>query len=157
MTPVVLWLAALANPSVELGPAWAEFSRSPALKREKTTVEIGTLGFDRARGELRFWLRRTVSRHGKEQVMWADSGTCPALRAALAAMRDLPVSRFAPPGFSRGRSIIMDGIGYSLRSYSDEGSLTMNTNVGTPLASWVDNTLQALSPCWTATIPKRVR
>jgi hypothetical protein len=145
----------LAAHPVDLGPAWAEFSRKPALKREKTVVGIGTLGFDRRRSQLDFWLRRTVTANGIEKVAWADSRTCPAVRPMIAAMRELPVARFAPPGFSEGSPLIMDGVCYSLHSYSDDGSLTVSTNVGTPLASWVEASLERLGPCWTSTIPKR--
>ena len=53
-------------------------------------------------------------------------------------MRGIPVPRFAPIGSSKGPPIVLDGVSYSLRTYSDDGTLTEETNVGTPLAAWID-------------------
>jgi hypothetical protein len=69
-------LAAAGLP-VSLGPAWAEFSRDPQLMSVETRIEIGTRGYDRDRGRLDFWLRRTVTTLAPPVVTWADSRQLP--------------------------------------------------------------------------------
>jgi hypothetical protein len=154
MTLLLLPLAALASTPEELGPSWAEFSREPSMQHETTKVEIGTLGREQG-GRLAFWLRRTVTTDQGVNVGWASSRTCPAVYPALVALRALPVPRFAPPGLSAGPPIVMDGISYSIRAWSDEGQIEAETNVGTSLAGWVEGTLASLRPCWTARLPQR--
>ena len=159
MTIILAAFVALVPIPLELGSAWAEFSRAPAGHLTKTKVEVGTLGYDRSRKRLDFWLRRTVVSgiERTEQVTWATTRTCAAARPALASMRDIPVPKFAPIGSSEGPPVVLDGIGYSLRSYSDQGTLTEETNVDTPLASWIEQTLKALDQCWTRVVPERTR
>jgi hypothetical protein len=70
-------------------------------------------------------------------------------------MRNIPVPKFAPIGSSGGAPVIIDGIAYSLRSYSDEGTLTAETNLGTPLATWIEEALKVLDSCWTKATPHR--
>jgi hypothetical protein len=154
--PLLLFLAAVPVPA-GYGTPWAEFSRAPALRLIKTRVEVGTLGYDRNRKQLDFWLRRTIVRGGAqhEEVSWTDTRTCPAASSTLASMRNIPVPKFAPIGSSEGPPIVLDGIGYSLRTYSDQGELTAKTNVGTPLASWIELALKTLEPCWRRSAPAR--
>jgi len=152
-------LLGLSPVPVELGSAWAEFRRAPATHLTKTKIEIGTIGYDRNRGHLDFWLRRTVVSgvKQKEEVTWADTRTCVIARPLIASMRDIPVPKFAPIGSSEGPPIVLDGVGYSLRTYSDQGTLTAETNVDTPLASWIEGALEALGSCWTSSVPRRTR
>jgi len=151
-------LAAVPIPPA-LGPAWAEFSRAPACCLTGTKVEVGTLGFDRDQKRLDFWLRRTVTRGIKKNVVisWADTRTCAAARPLLASIRDIPVPKFAPVGTSNRSSVYIDGISFALRTYSDEGTLTAETNVDTPLASWIDSALKKLDSCWSDKLPERTR
>ena len=149
---------------LDLALAWAEFSRvplgtaAPSLRSVRTKVEVGTLGYDRGQRQLDFWLRRTVVTRGvvpTEEVTWADTRTCPAARPTLASMRNIPVPKFAPIGSTEGRPIVMDGVAYSLRTYSDQGKLTAETNVGTPLAAWIESALKAFDGCWGRSVPAR--
>ncbi|GAA3894562.1 hypothetical protein GCM10022276_12130 [Sphingomonas limnosediminicola] len=142
----------------ELGPAWADFSRAPARHLIRTRVEVGTLGYDQGRKRLDFWLRRpVVSGEHDEEIAWADTRTCAAARTLLASMRDIPVPKFAPISTSEGPPVIVDGISYRLRTYSDQGTLTAETNLGTPLAAWVNRALATLNSCWVRTAPQRNR
>ena len=158
MTIFLATLAALTPLPANMGPAWAEFSRKPALRLVRTYVEVGTLGYDRKQKRLEFWLRRTVVTGAAErsEVTWADTRTCPQARPLLASMRSIPVPRFAPVGSSEGPPIVLDGISYTLKSYSDHGQLTANTNVGTPVASWIEGAFTALEGCWRSQAPRRV-
>ncbi|HEX5238424.1 MAG TPA: hypothetical protein VFW39_08180 [Sphingomicrobium sp.] len=150
---------AVAPVPFELGPAWAEFSREPAGRSTKTEIEVGTLGYDHARGQLDFWFRRTVTSgiKNEETVTWTDTRTCSAARPLLASIRDIPVPKFAPVGSSKGPPVMLDGVSYSLRTYSNQGLLTEQTNVGTPLATWVDAAVGILSQCWSTRVPQRTR
>lgn len=156
MLILALAFDALAPEASVLVAPWAEFRRYPALRGARTKVEVGTLGYDAARKQLDFWLRRTENAGtGHEVVTYADTRSCPPARSVLASMRDIPVPKFAPVGSSKGPPIWLDGIGYSLRTYSDEGHLTAETNMHTPLAAWIDQALKALDSCWVSAIPKR--
>jgi hypothetical protein len=159
MSILIAALVAAAPTPADLGPAWAEFSRAPALRLTRTKVEVGTLGFDRSRNQLDFWLRRAVTSGAKQQqeVTWADTRTCPSARPLLASMREIPVPKFAPIGSPNASPITLDGISYSLRTYSDEGVLTAQTNVNTHLASWIESALSKLERCWGSHIPERTR
>jgi hypothetical protein len=143
----------------ELGPAWAEFSRGDWGHGTHTEVEVGTLGFDKSRARLDFWLRRTVGGGvgRQEEVTWTETRTCGSARPLLASMRHIPVPKFAPIGSSKGPPIIVDGMSYALRTYSDDGMLSENTNLGTPLAAWIDGALATLEKCWSSRVPERTR
>lgn len=75
-------------------------------------------------------------------------------------MRKLPVPSPAPPGVGEydASEIILDGVGYFLRTpatFPDQrGELSMRSNAGTPLAHWVDQSLQLLEGCWTQRPPR---
>src|SRR5687767_9869634 len=159
MTVLLAALLAAAPIPSELGPAWAEFSRAPALRLTRTKVEVGTLGMDEERRQLHFWLRRTVTTGTaqEEEVTWTDTRSCAAARPLLASMRDIPVPQFAPIGSSEGPPIVLDGVGYRLRTYSDHGMLTAETNVDTPVAAWIERALAELENCWGGRVPDRTR
>jgi hypothetical protein len=100
-------------------------------------------------------MRRTVTTRGVPVVAWAESRSCPAVWDVLARMRDLPVPRFAPMGVSGGPQLHMDGTIFTLRTYSDEGEIAVQSNEGTPLAEWIEASLEILEPCWGSAIPQR--
>ena len=153
-------VAGIATATPGLGQAWAEMSRRPALRRFAERVEIGTLGYDRERRMLHYWLRREVDQGGRKSVTWADSRDCTAVRPLLSSMRQIALPRPAPYGFDEGGEITLDGVGYMLRTPARfglaEGEITIRSNVNTPLAEWVEASMLALADCWTGTPPKRV-
>lgn len=152
-------LLAAAPVPPELGSGWATFSRDDWGRQTKTRVEVGTIGFDRGARRLDFWLRRSMTRGvgHQEEVSWADTRTCAPARAVLASIRDIPVPRFAPVGTSKGPPLVTDGVAYALSTYSDDGGLSENTNLGTPLAAWIDGALATLDRCWSSRVPERTR
>jgi hypothetical protein len=159
-----MFLALLSAPAAlpaQLGPAWGEFSRRPALRRMSESVEIGTLGMDRQTKKLRYWLRYTKAGHGAVTTRWADSKTCPEVTGILERMQGLSMPQPAAPGIGEEKEIeiTLDGIGYSLRAPAQfgrkVGNFTMSSNVGTPLAQWTDDSFRRLEACWTETQPKR--
>jgi hypothetical protein len=76
-------------------------------------------------------------------------------------MRKLEAPQPDPPGIDPNQqiSITMDGVGYLLRApatFGDKsGKLTMSSNIGTPLAEWVETSLKRLENCWADVQPKR--
>jgi hypothetical protein len=64
----------------------------------------------------------------------------------------------APYGIGKGSYIVLDGIEYRLKapaSYAGApGTVEITSNIGTPLANWVEASLVALEPCWKDTMPK---
>lgn len=63
--------------------AWTTLEKAPSF-RPKTEYLFGTLGMDQA-SRFDYWLIR-LSEKEPDAPQWADSRTCPALRAAVAAM-----------------------------------------------------------------------
>jgi len=53
-------------------------------------------------------------------------------------------------GDGDGGSIILDGITYVLTTPTNfpDGKMTISSNEGSPLATWVNNAFKALEPCW---------
>lgn len=78
-------------------------------------------------------------------------------RAAVGGRRSLEPPKIDVLGLgAQSRAIpAADGADYQLWSawahYQDThtGSITMTSNIGSPMAEWVDRTLRALEPCWT--------
>ena len=69
--------------------------------------------------------------------------------------------RPAPPGVGDDEfEIVMDGVGYALHMPAAFGrnsrSLNLTSNVGTPLAAWVDGAMTRMASCWSA-VELRVR
>jgi hypothetical protein len=150
-------LATVAIGSPDLGPAWAEFSRNAGLRDFLERVEVGTLSH--GRGESHYWLRRTVREAGRETVTWADSRTCPAVRAVLAGMGDINMHA-APHGSTEGGAIVLHGVAYTLRaparSGPQYGEITVRANVDTPLTRWGAASFSSLRSCWTDAPPEPV-
>lgn len=151
MLPFLLVLAeGAAQP--DLPRQWARFSRSGALSHVSETIDIAT-GDRVGKAEFRYVLRFTKRAHGAEpEIAWADSATCPAVRSVMTAMRDIAMPSPAPYGLAdEAMTITVDGVGYSLTAPSSDnmGNLTISSNVGSPLASWVDASFKQLEACWT--------
>ena len=141
--------AALAFASAD-DDVWARFSAHHALSRLNIDVEIG---FVHGTGdEPVYWIRRRIQRpRQKPQTSRVDTQSCPQMLTALKSLHDLPMPRanllFLDPTY-----LIADGTGYSLTipaAYpsSPPGELTLNSNVGTPLADWIEDALATLDSC----------
>jgi hypothetical protein len=151
MLPLLLVLLESAV-QPELPRQWARFSRSGALSHVSETVDIAT-GDRSDQAEFHYKLRLTKRSLGAGlEVRWAESKTCPAVRSVIVSMRDIKIPSPAPYGLpDQSMSITMDGTGYSLTAPSSDnmGKLTISSNVGSPLASWVDASFKLLETCWT--------
>lgn len=151
MFSIVLAAAVAQTP---LPRQWAQFSRSGALSRVSETVDIAT-GEGKGTAQFPYKLRLTRSSpEGKIEIKWAESTTCPTVRSVIASMHDIAMPLPAPYGVpGESTEIIVDGAGYFLTAPSSYimGKMTLTSNVGSPLAKWIDTALEQLAPCWTET------
>src|SRR3954454_6172242 len=156
---LALYLSAAAAGAEPSREPWATVSKDPARVREKTVLSFGTLGVARNRPfELAYYAKRTVRRREEAaHVQWADSSSCPGLKAALAGLADLSPPRIDVPGFPPAKGgtdegVVIDGVIYTLKL----DRLSFSTNIGSGLAQWTEKTLRALEPCWRDQAPADV-
>ncbi len=137
--------------------AFAHFSRAPALAHSSETVDVALAYAPYSTAPAAYTMRLTRRRFRQpDAIVWADSRSCPAMRQVLDTMRALASPHPQVPGIDPYGDIILDGTGYRLTTKARfaggcDGHLTYSSNIGTPLAAWVDRSLAALAPCWSAT------
>ncbi|WP_267381172.1 MULTISPECIES: hypothetical protein [unclassified Sphingomonas] len=157
MKTVLPLLIVLAAGFVQ-GPPWAHFSRSRTIDRVKEVVEIGS-GKSNANGDFKYILKITRQRNGgKPAVRWTGSTACPVVSILVKNMTTIVMPKPAPygvPGVSQ--DIVLDGSYYELNAPSTDvqGSFTISSNEGTSLSLWIDNSLNSLSSCWSASPPRQ--
>lgn len=136
---------------------WMTFSRSPAFDRRVVLVEVGTLRNGDALG---YWFKRTVRTSTAKAVWWTDTTRCADARNVLIAAQQLKMPRVEVPFLDSDETIITaDGVGYGLEAsagYPGGSSypLKLQSNEGTPLAHWVNQSLRTLQPCWSTKRPR---
>ncbi len=127
------------------------FSRHAALARTSEEVCVRRAG---KAGE--YALRRTsTNARGVSVDTSTSTGKCPQVLARLQALEELSLPQIDLPAFGKEVEMFtLDGAGYQLIApalYDGAMSnLMVRSNVGTPLARWIDQTLTALAPCWVA-------
>jgi hypothetical protein len=150
--PPMLLILANAAAHVPLPMQWAQFSRSGALSHISEIVDVAT-GSRTKSTAFPYRLRFTkYSFKGAYEIKWADSSTCPAVRSVIDSMRNIKMPSPAPYGITDGDIIVTaDGAEYKLTAPSSDvsGELTIRSNVGSPLAAWIDNSFKQLASCWT--------
>jgi hypothetical protein len=154
MLPLLLLMADIAPPGAFPSP-WAQFSRSRSLVHVTETVDIATADKG-SRAAFRYRMRLTrQTLNGALQVRYADSAKCPAIQSVISSMKNIKVPAPAPFGSWDGllRIRVHDGIEYSLSAPSSDsnGQMTISSNLGSPLAAWVDTSLKKLELFWIAT------
>jgi len=159
MAWIVTAAAALQAVSIESRPLLT-FSAHPELRRVTTQVDVGVL--TSRTGPKHYWFRKTVQPDNGQVVetLWADTRTCAGGRAALEELAMLETPRPQVYGLD-GRDDVMvttDGVTYRLETETappfQNGQVRLQTNVGTPLARWVEAAFAKLNGCWTAVPPK---
>lgn len=143
---------------------WGSFSVTTSGRHVTTRVEVAEVRLSEdPRGSKDFWVAERTERDlsGQGGPLWADSRTCPALVPAMARLASLEPIRITPPGAPARElsNVILDGSAYEVAAqgvYPAEnagGGVRLTGNVDTPVARWVDDTLSALKPCWSASPP----
>jgi hypothetical protein len=151
---LIATLALLAAQPWPADDGWARFSAHQQLARIEVDVAIGTMPGPTSKGDLVYWVRRTTKRPDQwPEIARTDSIRCPAILAMVRSMRDIPAPRPVPPMLD-GADIVVtaDGVSYELQApaaYPGRGTgvMTISSNVGTPLAAWVEHSLAALGQC----------
>ncbi len=131
---------------------WIKFSAHHALSHVDIDVSIGT---QITGGQEIYWIRRTTQKLGRQTgASQIDSRSCPRILPALRSLSDLPMPQPKLPFPSDAPIIVTaDGIGYSLTvpvAYPGEfltHDVTLTSNVGTPLAAWIDDALAIVDSC----------
>jgi hypothetical protein len=155
----VLGLCAVAAPTSAHEPDLPSqllFHKVSAPGREILTVTV-FLRQDRDGEPIWYQFRRSHRENADGEgrfAGWADTIRCPGSREALERLTGLQMPQPLVPGLlSNDRSeAIMDGWSYGLETRGDgpyRGSyLKLTADAGSPLASWIDDTLAILEPCW---------
>ncbi len=159
MTPLLA--AMILQSAAQVWHPMLTFSAHPELRRVTTQVEVGFLP-DMA-GASQYWFRKTVTPDGGKivETAWTDTRSCPAARPLLENLARLEAPHPHLPGLDGNNdiAITMDGVTYRLDADSAPpfggGRLVLRTNVGTPLAQWVESALTGLAACWKPTPPDR--
>ncbi len=145
-----LVLAALAAAQPVISCDIITFSRSPGLNR--TTEQVGICHDpESTRTERHHWFQRSAT--GADSVAFASTRSCPRARAQLEALERLALPSPDVPGLGSELQIMtLDGVRYRLQTralYGQSGAgLTVESNLDTPLARWINEALEALAPCW---------
>jgi hypothetical protein len=137
---------------------FATFSVRRSFETITTEVDVATLyneGRDRT-GQ--YWFRRKVtsSETGAITYSYTSTAACPAALHPLERLEQLPMPQPDVINFGRELGIVVtDGAQYELsgraiHADSQVGEYSIESNVGTPLAHWVDSMLVALRPCWSS-------
>ncbi len=141
-----------SSPSFLPDDAWARISADVALARSSTTIDFIRDDADAAEGE--YTLRLTVhDPAGLTTNRWATSRTCRGVQEAVEALGSVPFPSVQMP--RDATEIVMDGVAYSVRFSARYGSqlggpLELRSNIGTPLAAFVDRMIATVQPCWSS-------
>jgi len=131
------------------------FRRSPSFD-QPISVEIGLL---KTEGRAAYWFKKTAIEGDKTSVWWTDTERCPAARSALRKIRNLQMPRVNVPFLDDNEiRATADGVIYELWGNANYRSgsayeFKLASNTGTPLADWVDESLETLSHCWSKEEP----
>jgi hypothetical protein len=132
---------------------FATFTAAPAFEPTAIRVKLGTF----QAGEGVYWIVRDRVNREKEHsgpVEFTNSTLCPKVLPQLRRLEDLDMPAPDVPGMGRDADIIiMDGVSYTLQGSSrhadgQPGDYSIESNVGSPLARWVDGMDAALEGCW---------
>jgi hypothetical protein len=145
------------------------FLAAPSRPQTETEVSVGRLNGPEY--PTVYWFRKTFKRSGKRvgPMTWTDSTSCPKARDVLVAMTKLQMPQPHILGLGtvpfKEMIITADGVDFELKvdaAYSNaddgvernEGSIHLISNLGTPLAAWIAESLDTLAPCWTEKRPE---
>lgn len=153
---IALMLQAAQPPAAAFDHPWLRIGRSPALTGVSEEITVARMwdGEGPARRSVD-WARliRHDRRGGRRTTttFYAQALTCPALGALPTAVAAFPMPHAISP--DTPTDIVLDGVGYTATldaGYGERPStMTVESNVYTPLADWVEARFASLQPCWT--------
>lgn len=152
-----MFTALVLAASAKLASPLLTFNREPSFDPRHVTIEVGVL---KTGATSEFWFRQTVRRGKAKATWWTDTVRCPAARLTLNEVRNLEMPRVFVAVLENDQIIITaDGVLYRLSGKAEYPGATaydfeIQSNNGTPLARWVDESLRRLHPCWSKDRPK---
>lgn len=170
-------ILALAGAATFAAPAAASEDDWPVLKGARLDGQMpwGAFAVYRAPGQpttgVTLFVRdkaliaRRVETRGDDgaTIAWTSSKTCPGLAGALAGLETLPAARIEVPLAGRAAAALVerpDGSSYfvwvqdaRLGSDRHSGQLELRATDGSPVALWMEKTLNSLARCWTPARP----
>ncbi|HLY58281.1 MAG TPA: hypothetical protein VKS60_22155 [Stellaceae bacterium] len=145
---------------------WATIDRAMFLTPDEAKVEIAHAeSYSDAGPRVDFWIAERVAtdRRKVPHRSWADSRDCEPFVQVLKRFGGMEPMKPKPPiitGPVSQTAVVAAETGiYTLdvegrySSVPAFGHLHYETSSGTPLASWIDEALEALEPCWKAVPP----
>lgn len=141
-----------AGASLVSQDGWGSFSARGVRSRIEISVIIGTE--NTRENQVDYWFLQTISNPGQSRrTSRVSTRQCPAMLFLLEELRNLPSPRIQPPFLEDSDvTVTADGIGYTLTmpaaySTAAAGEITLRSNVGTPLAAWIDRAVGQLAAC----------
>ena len=147
---IIIYLLQTVSPAAPPSDAWASISVRVPIAQISTTIDFvkEAAGTTSSEYTLRLIERRA---DGSTETLFADGRTCSGVRDAVEGLRSLPFPVVSLP--RDDPELVIDGVSYSVRFSARYGSqfsgpLELRSNIGTPLAAWVDGTVARVKPCW---------
>jgi hypothetical protein len=140
---------------------FATYTAYASFQPGRIQVDIGTTGG--VGPDRRYWFIRSPRDRGGKRIGRSDytsSTLCPQAMAKLRDLEHLDMPRPDVPGTGDEETVIvLDGVLYTLRGWARHadgqlGEYSIESNVGSPLARWIDSMSDALEQCWRP-LPKR--
>jgi hypothetical protein len=159
MISLIAALALTTQLSADDGDALIRFSKEPARSAVITEIAI-SYRWTRSGGQ-DYLFRKTVRRSGGTAVetQWTDAKSCPGAQMVLRTLASFTLPKPSVPDYDglAPRGSFRDGTLYKLEAEAAapyiDGRLMLTSNEGTPLAEWVDSSLENLAPCWSPNRP----
>jgi hypothetical protein len=142
---------ALATPDPFADRAFLHIRVDAMLSRRTRRIDV--IAHDVPDQGIRFLFRRIDGGDGAPDG-WATGETCPAAIDRLESLSRVALPTANVPGVDRPPTqIIQDGAAYTIDVHAvhpdgQPGDLRVTSNVGAPIAQWVDALSVALEPCW---------
>ena len=150
-----LQVAAVAPPDLRQLWVFATVEREPSWE-DLIRVRVGTFGGLETEPDPTYFFTREVEdreEHLRARA-WTSTEVCPAALPVLRRLERLAMPHPDVPGYRRGANvIIMDGARYRLNGIArhadgQPGDYSIESNVGSPLAQWIDKLFSVLEKCW---------
>lgn len=151
---ILLALSPFLAPDQDLNTS-LRLKRSPFSDLPIATVQID-IGASRLDGETRlYWLRKTERLKGKATVTWTDTARCEAAKWVVEQVPTVTPPSLSPYGElpdeiivkgSNARYILEANAHYNGVAGSE---ISFSGVDGTPLAVFIEESIQKLAPCWT--------
>jgi hypothetical protein len=151
-----MWSAAImAAAAIQSTPSLT-FTRWPSSPEPTEIIEVYR---SPEKAKASYFFKRTMIDRKVRSEWWTDTIECPAAEKVLLKAQSLPMPQvYIPFLTSKIMRVIHDGTTYQIKGLAKYPGATadevaFSSNADTPLAKWVDESLKALSHCWSRSRP----